>query len=85
MQNTTRRTVLKWAGVVPLAMTLTGIRKRADGRDKKPSTKSDGRMQLGLVTYNWGRGWDIATIITKKAISSVAMIKTSRMRITAER
>lgn len=28
--------------------------------DSKPST---GKMQLGLVTYNWGKDWDVPTVI----------------------
>jgi sugar phosphate isomerase/epimerase len=26
--------------------------------------KTPGRMQLGLVTYNWGKDWDVPTVIT---------------------
>jgi sugar phosphate isomerase/epimerase len=58
MNITTRREFL---GSMACSAVLSGV---ATGHAAEPAkAKSPARMRLGLVTYNWGRSWDLPTVI----------------------
>jgi sugar phosphate isomerase/epimerase len=40
-----------------------GLLLGSNGPDRVSAEDSSNKMQLGLVTYNWGRDWDIPTLI----------------------
>lgn len=71
MYDTPRRNFLKWAAASPVAAALMGSFGFADDRKNRPR----GRMQLGLVTYNWGRSWDLPTVIKNCAASGFAGVE----------
>lgn len=59
MNDTPRRDFLKWAAASPIVAALASRAGFANDKEKLPVV----RMQLGLVTYNWGRSWDLPTVI----------------------
>jgi len=52
----TRRDALATAAAALLANPVASLAAAATSRDLTP-------LRLGLVTYNWGKGWDIPTVI----------------------
>jgi len=71
MHDTRRRDFLKWTAAGPVAAGMIGGMGFADDRKDRPFT----RMQLGLVTYNWGRNWDLPTVIKNCAASGFAGVE----------
>ena len=64
MPETSRREFLKWTSTVPIAAAVAGRIGLAAEKDAAASNgETASNMQLGLVTYNWGRGWDLPTVI----------------------
>ncbi|MBM81459.1 MAG: xylose isomerase [Planctomycetaceae bacterium] len=61
--NTTRREFLQTAAAATvLTPSLAAL------ANEKPA-KAGSKMRLGLVTYNWGKGWDIPTIIKNCSVT----------------
>jgi sugar phosphate isomerase/epimerase len=65
MNDTPRRDFLKWAAASPFVAALASRVGFANDKESLPAS----RMQLGLVTYNWGRSWDLPTVIRNCAES----------------
>ena len=60
MHNTTRRSFVKMGVCSSIAAAITSNIGHADDVSSRPA---DHLMKLGLVTYNWGRSWDLPTVI----------------------
>ena len=58
----TRRRMLK-LGAASLVATQTGWLGRSLAAEKTTRRGKSTGMQLGLVTYNWGKDWDLPTVI----------------------
>jgi sugar phosphate isomerase/epimerase len=62
MTKFSRKDFLKTAAVSATAAILPGVSVAAEKQDKAPSLNPN-PLKLGLMTYNIGKDWDIATII----------------------
>ena len=60
MRDSSRREFLKWTATVPAAAAISGQACLGYAKD---GAATPSHMQLGLVTYNWGRQWDLPTVI----------------------
>ena len=62
MLNQTRRDFLRQTATTAV-VTMTGAVPVAKGVDGPGPRSRNAEMRLGLVTYNWGRTWDLSTCI----------------------
>jgi sugar phosphate isomerase/epimerase len=61
MNQPSRREFLCIGAASLAAISISGT--TAASADSAPAAKGASQMRLGLVTYNWGRNWDLPTVI----------------------
>jgi sugar phosphate isomerase/epimerase len=68
MHRTTRRRFLKQSAAAAAAVSLTPL---ANVNPAHAAENPGSKMKLGLVTYLWGRDWDLPTLIANCAATNV--------------
>jgi len=63
MNTESRREFITQCAVGGAAFLQAGLPSVVCGAKKPASSKQSGKVQYGLVTYNWGKDWDLPTLI----------------------